>query len=121
MKLYRPIFVGLLALVLGATGTSAWAADSTAERIALKAARGVDNTVLGVVTEVPKTIYYESQRHGLAYGTTVGVVQGLTVGLGRTVIGLWELTTFPVPVPADYQPILDPQFSLEPRETQLAP
>jgi putative exosortase-associated protein (TIGR04073 family) len=120
MKLPRWTFTTLLALILAGMGTSAWAADSTAERIALKAARGVDNTLLGLVAELPKTMYYQSQEHGLPYGMTVGAFQGIAVGLTRTGVGLYELATFPVPVPPGYQPILSPQFSLEPQETRIA-
>jgi putative exosortase-associated protein (TIGR04073 family) len=95
-------------------------ASITVERIALKAARGVDNTVLGLVTEWPKTVYYQSQHHGIPYGATVGVGQGLAVGLARTGVGLYELVTSPVPVPASYRPILSPAFSLQPEETRIA-
>lgn len=110
-----------LTLLLAGLGTNAWAADSIAERIALKAARGLDNTVLGLVTDWPKTMYYEGRRHGVPYGATVGFVQGFLVGAARTGVGIYELATFPVPLPADYQPILSPQFSLQPGETQVAP
>ncbi len=118
MKLPRWIFTSLLAAILG-MGTSAWAADSLGERIALKTARGVDNTVLGLIADWPKTVYYQSQEHGVPYGMTIGFVQGLAVGLTRTAVGVYELATFPVPYPADYQPILYPQFSLEPEETRV--
>lgn len=120
MKLQRWIFASLIALILTGAGPSAWAAESTAERIALKAARGFDNLVLGLVSEWPKTMYYQAKAHGVPYGATVGFVEGLAVGVARTGVGLYELTTFPVPVPAGYQPILSPQFSLEPEETRIA-
>lgn len=109
-----------LALALTGLGTTAWAVESTVSRIALKGARGVDNTLFGLVAEWPKTMYYQSQRHGLPYGVTVGFVQGFAVGAARTGVGIYELATFPIPVPTDYQPILSPQFSLEPQETRLA-
>ncbi|MBI2205130.1 MAG: exosortase system-associated protein, TIGR04073 family [Candidatus Rokubacteria bacterium] len=120
MKLGRWTFATLLSLALTGMSTSVWAAESTAERIALKAARGVDNTVLGMVTEWPKTIYYESKAHGVPYGATVGAVQGLGAGMVRTAVGLYELVTFPFPVPSGYRPILSPEFSLEPQQTQIA-
>lgn len=119
MKPSRWIVASVLALLLGATGTSAWAAGSVAEGIALKAARGLDNTVLGLVTDWPKTMYYQSKAHGLPYGMTVGFAEGLAVGVGRTGVGIYELATFPVPVPAHYEPILSPQFSLEHGETRV--
>lgn len=120
MNQSRWIFAALVALILTAMGTSAQAAGSTGERIALKAARGVDNVVLGLVTEWPKTIYYRSKAHGLPYGMTVGIVEGLAVGVARTGVGVYELATFPLPYPAGYQPLLSPEFSLEPGETRLA-
>lgn len=120
MKLPRWIFATLLALLLAGIGPSAWAAESTGERIGLKAVRGLENTVFGFVTELPKTVYYQSKAHGLPYGTTVGFVQGLAVGLTRTTVGVYELATFPVPVPSNYRPILSPQFSLDPEETGMA-
>lgn len=121
MKLHRWTSATIaLLLMLAGTATTVRAAESVPERIALKAARGVDNTVLGLVAEWPKTVYYQSQRHGIPYGATVGVVQGLAVGVTRTVVGLYELSTFPIPAPANYRPILSPSFSLEPGETRVA-
>jgi len=120
MKLLRWTIVPVLALSITAAAGSAGAAEATAERIALKAARGVDNTLLGLIGDWPKTVYYQSRDNGLPYGMTVGVVQGLAVGLARTGVGLYELATFPVPVPTGYRPILSPQFSLEPQETRIA-
>lgn len=120
MKRSRWTFITLFALPLIGIGTSAWAGPSTAERVALKAARGVDNTVLGLVTDWPKTMYYESKEHGVPYGMTVGFVQGFLVGVARTGVGAYELATFPIPVPPDYEPILSPQFSLEAGQTQIA-
>lgn len=120
MRLPRWTIVPVLALTLTAAAGSAWGAESTAERIALKAARGVDNTVLGLIADWPKTVYYQSRDHGLPYGLTVGSVQGLLVGLMRTGVGIYELATFPLPLPAGYRPLLSPQFSLEPEETRIA-
>lgn len=120
MKLPRWTIVAVLALSITAAAGSAGAAEATAERMALKAARGVDNTLLGLIGDRPKTVYYQSRDNGLPYGMTVGVVQGLAVGLARTGVGLYELATFPVPVPTGYRPILSPQFSLEPQETRIA-
>ncbi len=120
MKLPRWLSTTFLGLLLTGMSTSAWAAESVGERIALKAIRGFDNTVLGLMTDWPKTMYYQSKEHGLPYGVTVGFVQGMAVGLARTVVGVYELATFPIPVPADYEPVLHPHFAHEPGETQLA-
>lgn len=120
MKPTRWIAATLLALTLAAPGASAWAADSTMDRVGRKAVRGLDNTLFGLIADWPKTVYYQSQEHGLAYGLTVGAVQGVTVGLARTGVGAYELATSPFPYPSDYRPILAPEFSLEPAETRLA-
>lgn len=120
MKPQRWIIATVISLSLTVIGTSAWAASAVGEGIAVKAARGLENTTLGLVTEWPKTMYYEGRKHGVAYGMTVGFAKGLAVGVARTGVGVYELATFPVPVPSGYQPILSPQFSLEPGETRVA-
>ena len=120
MRLSRWTLITLFALPLIGIGTSASAEQSTAERIALKAARGVDGTALGLVADWPKTIYYESRDNGVPYGMTVGFFQGFLTGLARTGVGVYELVTFPIPVPSDYEPILSPEFSLESGQTQIA-
>lgn len=121
MKLPRWIFTASLALILTGASTGAWAADSIGERVFLKGARGLDNTVLGLIAEWPKTMYYDSKEHGIPYGMTVGFAEGLAVGLARTGVGIYELATFPIPYPANYEPILSPQFSLDPQPTRIAP
>ncbi len=98
-----------LVISLGAV-TPVLAADSVGTRIALKATRGVENTTLGFVTEVPKTIYYDSVDHGIPYGTTVGAVRGVAMGVVRTLAGVYEVATFPVPVPPGYKAVLHPEY-----------
>lgn len=120
MKLPRWIVAVALALLLTGTGTGAWAEQSTGERIAVKALRGLDNAILGFVSDWPKTIYYRSRDEAIPYGVTVGFVEGIAVGLARTGVGIYELATFPIPYPANYEPILSPQFSLEPQRTRIA-
>ncbi len=86
-----------------------------------KAVRGLDNTVFRLIADWPKTMYSQSTEHGLPYGGERRASSGgLAVGLARTVVGVYELATFPVPHPADYQPILHPQFAHEPEEPRFA-
>lgn len=101
-----------LVISLG-VATSAVAADSVGTRIALKATRGVENTTLGFVTEVPKTIYYDSVDHGIPYGATVGALHGVAMGVVRTLVGVYEVATFPVPVPPSYKAVLHPEYPHE--------
>ena len=97
----------LLSLVVPLAATAQEAGD-TASKIGLKAFRGVSNTVLGLVTEIPRTMYYDSAEKGPTYGLTVGFLEGIALGLGRTVVGVYELVSFPIPFPEEYKPVLAP-------------
>ena len=112
MQRHRRVFITvalgiLLGVILPAT-VAAQEAGDTASKIGLKAFRGVSNTVLGLVTEIPRTMYYDSVEDGPAYGLTVGFLEGIALGLGRTVVGVYELVSFPIPFPEEYKPVLAP-------------
>lgn len=100
--------LGLLFSLLLPLSAAAQETDSTPAKVGLKAFRGLSNTVLGLVTEIPRTMYYDSAEEGPAYGLTVGFWEGIALGLGRTVVGVYELVTFPIPFPEEYKPVLAP-------------
>jgi putative exosortase-associated protein (TIGR04073 family) len=79
--------------------------SSYPEQIGNKLAHGVANTVTGIV-EVPKNMYIESKRKGPAYGIPVGLFTGIVQGIGRTLTGVVDLVTFPIPT----KPIIYPDF-----------
>jgi putative exosortase-associated protein (TIGR04073 family) len=81
------------------------AASSYPEQIGNKLAHGVANTVTGIV-EVPKNMYIESNKKGPAYGIPVGLFTGIVQGIGRTLTGVVDLVTFPIPT----KPIIYPDF-----------
>ncbi len=85
-----------------------------------KAARGLVNAGLGVVIEVPKTVYYDTLEDGLLYGLTAGVLEGLSWGIARTLVGIYEIVTFPFPLPEGYRSIYDPHYPFEAGKTDLA-
>jgi putative exosortase-associated protein (TIGR04073 family) len=100
----------LLASALVFFSSQAVAADSThhssyPEQIGNKLAHGVANTVTGII-EVPKNMYIESNRKGPAYGIPVGLFTGIVQGIGRTLTGVVDLVTFPIPT----KPIIYPDF-----------
>lgn len=85
-----------------------------------KAVRGGQNLAFGIVTDVPRTIYYESRDNGPLYGVPIGLFKGLGLGLVRTGVGLYELLTFPLPV-NDYEPVVLPAIPFEPGPTEIFP
>ncbi|MCQ9208093.1 MAG: exosortase system-associated protein, TIGR04073 family [Omnitrophica bacterium] len=74
-----------------------------------KLGRGIANTLTGVV-EIPKQVYQVSKEEHIGKGITWGFLRGLGLGIARTAVGLYEVVTFPFPQPADYEPIIDPEF-----------
>lgn len=112
--------VSVLALFLGTVGP-AQASESAGALMARKALRGFENATLGFVTEWPKTIYADGVDRGILYGITVGALRGVGVGALRTGIGIYEIATFPVPLPASYKPMLYPEFTHELGEETRTP
>jgi len=79
-----------------------------------KLARGAANTLTGIL-EVPFQITQTTEREGSLAGLSVGVVRGVARALKRTLIGVYEAVTFPLPnYPVgekdSYAPILEPEF-----------
>ena len=85
-----------------------------------KAVRGGHNLAFGLVTDVPRTVYYESRDHGALYGFTVGLFKGIGLGAIRTVVGGYEMLTFPIPA-NDYEPVVLPAYPFEPGPTEAFP
>ena len=82
---------------------------SSAESRKAKLKRGVINFLTGWV-EIPKNIYDTSVEKNKLSGCTIGLIDGIGMAIVRTGAGLYEMTTFPWPIPEDYQVILEPEF-----------
>ena len=100
--------------------TAVFAEEVIPPAAAEKAVRGLANTGLGVVVELPKTVYYDTLEDGPLYGLTVGVLEGLSWGIARTLVGVYEIVTFPFPIPEGYRPIYRPSYPYEPGKTDVA-
>lgn len=74
-----------------------------------KLGRGVANTLTGWV-ELPKNIYETSVDQNALSGMTLGLAKGAGMTIVRTGAGIYEVATFPFPLPQDYKPILDPEY-----------
>jgi len=107
-------------ILSGCLGTAAFAEELVPPAAAEKAVRGLANTGLGVVVELPKTVYYDTLEDGPLYGLTVGVLEGLSWGIARTFVGIYEVVTFPFPAPEGYRPILTPAYPYQPGKTDVA-
>ncbi len=86
---------------------------SVASLIGKKFVRGAANCVLAVI-EFPKQIYLVGRQEGALLGATRGLSDGFGMFLARSVAGAYEVLTFPIPIPPQYQPMLLPEFVWEP-------
>ena len=82
---------------------------SFAQDPAKKLGRGIANILTGWV-EIPKHIYNTSIETNPLVGLTVGTAKGIGMSIVRTGAGVYEVITFPFPLPEDYMPILEPEF-----------
>ncbi len=112
----------LLAVALSAA-SAAQAADHDLAKSTpgQKALRGATNLSLGLVLEWPRAIYYETKKQGPLLGIPAGFLAGFGLGMMRTIVGAYELLTFPIALPDDYKPILSPQFPFEQGPTRVSP
>ncbi len=74
-----------------------------------KLGRGVANTLTGWV-ELPKNIYNISIEDNAFAGMTLGLAKGAGMTFVRTGAGIYEIATFPFPLPENYRPILEPEY-----------
>jgi putative exosortase-associated protein (TIGR04073 family) len=78
-----------------------------------KLGRGIFNTLFGVF-EIPK----QSVKRAIEGQNSYDYVSGGLIGIGyfiiRELAGVYEIVTFPVPIPGNYQPVMDPLMGYEP-------
>jgi len=104
-----------LALVAMSAGTAFAASnDATTEqtdsaKMLHKLGRGVVN-VLTCWVEIPRHVAKEWEITDPLTGTVMGTVEGFGWGFARFATGVFDFFTFPLPVPADYQPLMLPEF-----------
>lgn len=83
--------------------------STDAEKIMTKLGRGVTN-VLTCWVELPRNISMEWERTDPATGLVLGTVKGSAYTFARLATGVYETVTFPLPVPAGYEPMMDPEY-----------
>jgi putative exosortase-associated protein (TIGR04073 family) len=95
----------VLALSLGVPASADNAVD--------KLGRGLANVLTSPI-EVVQGMSDVNEEHGMIAGATIGTLQGVVNLVKRAGVGLFEIVTFPIPIPGDYGPILtEPEFFLD--------
>ena len=107
-KMSKSAFIVLAALMFLAVSITPTYAQDTAEKMGSKLKRGVVNIATGWIElfNQPRQI---GQEEGFGAGATKGLFMGASWAVARTAIGVWDTGTFLFPIPADYEPILEPE------------
>ena len=101
---YKGLIMTLVIIMVLAVATSSYAQDP-----AKKLGRGLANILTGWI-ELPKNIYDTSVEDNPLAGLTIGLAKGIGMTIVRTGAGIYEVVTFPFPIPEDYGPVLEPEF-----------
>ncbi len=104
----------VVVLVLGITlaTQSAWAVGAevdTGVGVVTKLFRGIINAATGWM-EIPKQMVLVGQDSGPGPAVTWGLIKGVGYAVGRSVVGAYEIVTFPMPIPEGYRPIMQPEY-----------
>ena len=107
--------LGILLLVFVLIAAQAQAAvddPPTGQNALRKLGRGFANVLFGFI-EIPNQYTKAVSEHGGASGITYGVPKGFVRWIGREFVGIFEIVTFPAPVPTGYKPVMKPEFPNE--------
>jgi putative exosortase-associated protein (TIGR04073 family) len=86
--------------------------DAFAQSPVRKLGRGLANAVTGML-ELPQSIVDVSEEEGALAAVTYGVAKGIAMSFVRMTVGVYEVVTFPIPLPFDYAPIVEPEFMMD--------
>ena len=95
------VLVGILS-----TPTLSQAVEHSAAR---KAGRGLAAMTTGFL-EIPGNMVEQTREHGAGMGMPLGFVLGLGKLVVRELVGVYEFVSCPFEAPADFQPIIEPEF-----------
>lgn len=105
-RILRPGCRALALLVSLLVANSAAAQEYDPPR---KFMRGLANLTLGVL-EIPRNIVEEHRANGVLSASTVGLALGIAKTPARTLLGAYEIITAPFELPADFTPMISPEF-----------
>jgi len=92
-----------------AVGTLLWPIVSRADTPGMKAGRGFA-AITTPFLEIPGNIVETSKREGSLAGWTVGLAKGIGMSIVRPPVGVYELVTAPIAFPANFEPIMKPEY-----------
>ena len=78
--------------------------------VSKKIDRGFCNVLGAPVLEFPYQVYSTSKEKSMLAGVTIGFGKGLVLMPLRFLSGLYDLLTFPVPVPTDFGSLIRPDY-----------
>ena len=96
--------VSMLAIAVGVLP-----APCAAQTAARKFGRGLAAMTTGFL-EVPGNMVAETRAKGPGEGLPLGFAKGLGMIVVRELVGVYEFLSAPFPAPADYRPIIHPEF-----------
>ncbi len=88
---------------------NAFANRAYADTMLRKLSRGVTNIVtspIELAVQPARVIVVEHQR---TLAPTLGLFRGVYYTLGRITAGVYDIATFPIPLPFRYEPIFEPE------------
>jgi len=86
-----------------------WVNLSYADGAFIKLGRGLANTFTGWI-EIFTTLHESCLEHDYIVGYFYGLPKGAVRAMLRTIAGVYEVVTFPIPIPADYESVIEPEF-----------
>lgn len=101
----------ILGVALVGTVQPASAEQETGALVITKLFRGMVNAATGWM-EIPKQIATTWGESGAGVGLSWGFIKGIGYAVARSTAGGFEIATFPLPIPEDYKPIMQPEYVL---------
>jgi len=75
-----------------------------------KAQRGFLNVALSPI-EISNELSKEVRNDTMPPSWVAGLGRGSIYAVGRALVGVYEMVTFAIPYPANYKPVLQPEFA----------
>lgn len=96
-------------LIFGILVVGALVRPAEAGNPAEKFGRGLTN-ILFAVAEIPHNMNVSTQKSGDMAGITTGFWKGFGFMWLRIAAGIYDIVTFPIPIPARYEPVMYPEY-----------